>query len=399
MTGSPTGRHTVSLGYVTFTAALMILLAIPAAAQNVDSGESPQTDVPQQAELLLGDDPCSQPFTVLVNAIKSDDHIAKWNAAECLENTKDRRATVPLVNDVLTSDDVHLQIREWAALQSIDDPRTADLLLDALNVPATRREAAYSLGQLQIARGLQPLLEMLTSENSDDRTVAANALGAMKNVRAINPLIAVLGGEDIIMRRYAAIALGRIGDSRAAPALIVALSDADDGVRGDAAEALGDMKSTAAVPALAEKLSDPKEDRYVVGASAEALGKIADPSAVSALISALYSVRPDAQRKSAKALADVDTPQATQALIDGLRRGNLNVVGGAYSVFMRIGDDSFAPALIEVLKDDGSEIMAEEFACSGNARLAAAARSSPFADKLSNTDDEDSCSGTEWGSH
>jgi HEAT repeat protein len=398
MSGFVTGSRTMIITRMAPIAALILSFAASADAQTANSGGNLRTEAFQESDLPLGAEPCSQPFSVLLDALKSEDHVARWAATECLEDTKDRRATEPFVDALLTDrGDVHLRLHQWAALRSLDDPHTADLLLKALNASETHWEAAYSLGNLRITRGVAPLLEMLISGNPDDRILAAESLGAMKDIRAIDPLSAALLNPQSKLRCAAAEALGRIGNDRALTALLNTLNDPDSNLRRISAEALGDIKNASAVPALAQKLTDLNEDRYVVMYSAEALGKIADPSAVSALISGLYYGRRDAQWHSAHALASIERPEAKQALVSSLRRGNVNVVAAVYREFIRMGDDSFVPSLVEALDAYGDVYMARDYVNSGNARLAEAARSSRFASDLDEMDAAD-FSWAIWGS-
>jgi hypothetical protein len=356
-------------------AALLIALLVfgSRSAQARPQEEPPATEI-QGPALLLGD-PCPQSLDLLIAFLKSDEASTSRAAAECLGETKDRRAVEPLVQAILSGDgEVHLVLYERDALRKINDPHTADLLLNALNFKETRWIAAYSLGDLQITRGVGPLLALLESGDQQDRRDAAIALGPMKDARAIDALCAALQRDDEVLRRHAARSLGTIGDTRALTALFAALNDPDNGVRWNAVTSLGELKDPSAVTLLAARFADANQDRYVRVAAAESLGEIADHAAVTVLIEGLRSDSNFEQWYAARALASTAQPEAVQALVESLEEHNLDVVAAVYPTLIRAGDAEFVPLLIEALKHFGDQSMAQDFVNSENSQLADAAR-------------------------
>jgi HEAT repeat protein len=338
----------------------------------------PQEDRPAEEierPVLASGDPCPQSLDVLIAFLKIDEGISSRAAAICLGETRDSRAVEPLVQAMLSNKgDVHFALYARDALREINDPHTADLLLDALNSKETRWIAALTLGDLQITRGVEPLLSLLKSGDQLDRRTAAFALGPMKDTRAIEALYAALKQDDEVLRRYAAKSLGEIGDARAVDVLITALSDPDDGVRTNAAESLGKIKDPSAVTLLAARFANADEERHVRMAAAESLGEIADHAAVTALIGGLKSDSKFKQWYSAKALAAIQQPEAVQAISESLKERNLNVVAAVYPTLIRADDPEFVPLLVEALNNSGDQIMAQDFANSENSQLADAAR-------------------------
>jgi hypothetical protein len=68
--------------------------------------------------------------------------------------------------------------------------------------------------------------------------MAAWTLGEINDVRAVEPLIQSLKDDDWTVRANAAISLGRINDTRAVEPLILALEDENENVRSEAKTAL-----------------------------------------------------------------------------------------------------------------------------------------------------------------
>ena len=80
------------------------------------------------------------------------------------------------------------------------------------------------------------------------------------------------------------------------------------------------------------------------------------------------------QWRSAAALAKIRDPQAEQALLLSLEQGKLTVVAAAYLFFIRLGDGSSIPVLIQALNEHGDWEMARGFILCGNSQLEDAAR-------------------------
>ena len=356
--------------YFAFARLLFVLLGVSLSI-HLSAQELPATLDPDEPQTTLGET-CSSSFGRLVSLLGSQESTVRVAAAECLGTLGDKRAVEPLVRARFAEKIArYIQVYE-DALRTINDPHTADLLLDALKSPETRWEAAQTLGNLQISRGVDPLLELLKSTDVDDRRIAADSLGPMKDRRAVDPLCAVLNAQDEVLRRFAAAALGKIGDTSATDSLIAALQDPDDGVRWNAANSLGDLRDGRAVESLSRALDD--DYRHVQEAAADSLGKIGDSRAVEALAVAIKSGNRIVQMHSAAALAGIREPQAEQALVTSLKEGKLTVVAAAYAFFIRKGDAASIPALIQALNEHGDLEMARGLMFCGNSQLEDAAR-------------------------
>lgn len=114
-------------------------------------------------------------------------------------------------------------------------------LIKALKHPRAlkRREAAWLLGLKKDIIAVEPLIEVLNS--NDDPYVLANAaesLGKIGNSNAIYALIKSLESSYVLVRGKSAWALGEIGEDSAMDALNKALKDNNKYVRDMAKEAL-----------------------------------------------------------------------------------------------------------------------------------------------------------------
>jgi HEAT repeat protein len=355
--------------FSTFIRVLFVLLGMGLCIR-LSAQESPRAK-PEEPEIIPGE-ACLSTFDRLISSLQSKESMVRVAAAECLEALGDKRAVGPLVRARFAEEyPRYVQVYE-NALRAINDPRTADLLLAALESPKTKWAAAWSLGRLQITSAVEPLLKLLNSNDIEDRRTAAESLGPMKDNRAVGPLCAALNGQDEVLRRYAANALGQIGDASAVESLISALLDSDDGVRWNAANSLGDVRDASAVEPLARALGD--DDENVQKAAADALGKIGDSRAAKALAASIKSGNRAVQWHSAAALAEIRDPQGDQALDTSLKEGKLTVVAAAYPFFVRKGDAASISVLIQALNEHGDLGMVRGLMFCGNSQLEDAAR-------------------------
>lgn len=98
---------------------------------------------------------------------------------------------------------------------------------------------------------------------------------------AVEPLIDLLTSEDPDARFGAAKALGDIGDKRAVPGLIKALNDSEGAVRFWSLDALGKLKADEAAEAIGKLLQDQRES--IRDLAKEVLTRIGTPNAMKVL--------------------------------------------------------------------------------------------------------------------
>ncbi|HMK54734.1 MAG TPA: HEAT repeat domain-containing protein [Methanobacteriaceae archaeon] len=130
---------------------------------------------------------------------------------------------------------------------------------------------------IHLTHDIEKFIKQFEDDDPQVRLEAAKQLGNVGE-DAIDPLVELLGSENDNMRKYATVALKSMGNEKVADNLILALNDADFGVRKFAAKALGEIKSIKAVDPLIEKLED--DDWGVRVASVKALGDIGDERAI-----------------------------------------------------------------------------------------------------------------------
>ena len=312
----------------------------------------------------------------LIEALRDENSFVRQNAAKALGQIKDVKAVEPLI-EALGDKDNDVRKYAAAALGYIGDTKAIKPLIEALKVvdfyDEDAREAAMnalvSIGEPAV----EPLIEALGDKEikTGTRCYAAEALGNIGDNRALKPLIEALGDEETFIKFYAAEALGNIGDNRAVEPLIEALKDEDENVRKAAAYALGEIGDNRALEPLIEALGDEKD--IVRKNAAYALGQIGKP-AIESLFKALEDKNGYVRINAARALGNINDPNVIEFLIASLKDKKLEIIAGAYSFFIKRGEEGTEAVLIEALNAYGDEGMATSYINCGNIELSKAAR-------------------------
>lgn len=255
----------------------------------------------------------------------------------------------------LDHDDVRVREEAAKALGKTRDTRAVKPLINALKKDAywdVRKQAAISLGEIGDPNALKPLLSALKKDaNNNVQGAAAGALGKIGDRKAVGPLINALGDNNSDVRKEAAKALGKIGDTTAVEPLIVSLKDKDSRVRQNTAFALGEL--------------------------------------------AVTQVTESALRGSdSMIVTTIENTHATKTLDTALAEEDLVVLAGAYTYFIRKGEEGTEDLLEKALYIYGTEGMASDYSNSGNPQLEDAARE--WAESRGATLPTDTRKGPQW---
>lgn len=212
-------------------------------------------------------------------------------------------------------------------------------------------------------------IQMLHSEDDEERFKAVNVLAWLKNKRAVEPLIesldlyvyphgwicealAELGDvravEPLIAyynatKNYMALtALGKLKDKRAIPILLEALKTKDFNIQREAAKAIGQFGGPEVVAPLIEIL---KMGGKVTSVIADVLGELGDV-AVLPLLELLSSENSKVKAFAAHALSKIADKRAVEPLISALKDTNHQVVRNAAYALANIGDSRAADPLL-----------------------------------------------------
>lgn len=287
--------------------------------------------------LHMGDE---RAVPALIEALSDKDEWVRFGAMIVLAKMGEP-AVKPLIDVLMHPNRV---VRESAAetLGRIGDRRAVEFLAPLLNDThdGVRCQAAVALGRMGDARAVGQLIAVLHNPASDIRTKAIKALGQIGDVRAVEPLVDILYREqDRWMRLFAVEALGHIGDFRAIePLLDVAYDDHHD-LRAKAIATLGEIPFAFALDALFSLVNDPETYFEDQQSALFELGKRGDERALNGLIALLRDeARTETRMIAALTLAEFQTPEVVQALLDVLCEDPVEMRGHLLKALVKLGD-------------------------------------------------------------
>ena len=300
----------------------------------------------RRAALALGYAPPDLAVPVLCRLVQdADKRSVRENAVTSLGRLDDARAVKPLIA-ALKDSNWEVRRNAVAALGKLGDAAVMPLIaaLGSSN-RKMRRHAAEAPDRLGHGRAVESLIAALKDSNGEARRRAAEALGKLGDKRAAMPLIAALEDSDEGVRRCAAEALEKLGGGRAAKRLIAALGDGNEQVRRLVALQLRDIWS-GAEPSLPSNI-----DRLARRGAAEALAILGDTRAVKPFIAALADDDEEVQWIAAEALGKLGDTRAVEPLIAALEESEKEVREIAAQAMGKLGNTRAVEPLIAAFGD------------------------------------------------
>ncbi|QBG46023.1 HEAT repeat domain-containing protein [Verrucomicrobia bacterium S94] len=188
------------------------------------------------------------------------------------------------------------------------------------------------------------LIKALNDERQFMRLQAIEALKELNAENAVNPLGALLKDTDAVVVHSAIEALAAINTPSIEPYMLQAVTFDTEPARRTAARALGNLKSTEAVEALIAALDDTYENVGVE--AAVALGKIGDAKALSALGEAAEKGSVRYRAACVASIRQIGGSGATDLLFAALNDPSTRVHNEAVAGLIEQGDKVEAKALL-----------------------------------------------------
>jgi HEAT repeat protein len=196
-------------------------------------------------------------FETLIQNLESDDNKVRKEAFLALsyDGAKAVPALIQAVRDNTVSVKAVVDV-----FHKIGDP-CIDPLTDMLHSDDNeyQRKAAHILAAVGDNRALVQLIITLDDENPLVRAEVAAALGKFKDIRVIGPLLKAMQDQEAQVRANATVSLGSFHDEKITDALLMTLDDADPLVRRSAIRALADNPEDYVESALNQATHDPDE--------------------------------------------------------------------------------------------------------------------------------------------
>jgi HEAT repeat protein len=295
----------------------------------------------------------------LIKALKDEEAQVRVGAAMALGKIGDARAVEPLIKALKRED----WYANWNVPQSAADAlkviEPVEALIGVLSDDSRRRHASRILGEIGDRRAVEPLIGMLSNDDSWYAATALDGLGWVPETDgqrvaylialsdwesivelgepAVERLIKALEEDNFQLNLDAAMALGKIGDTRAVEPLINELGDKNWNLRKEAAEALGKIDDKRAVEPLIKALKDGHQYPAFLESIAGALGKIGDARAVEPLIKVLEESPSQSTHTSMRGVSTYSLPSWYHSIVEALGK---------------IGDERAVEPLIKMLGNE-----------------------------------------------
>ncbi|MHA1303906.1 MAG: HEAT repeat domain-containing protein [Candidatus Heimdallarchaeaceae archaeon] len=163
-----------------------------------------------------------------------------------------------------------------------------------------RRDAILALGDLRDERAVQPLIECIYQDTTENRITAIVALSEIGDHRAIELLVYCLMDDNEQIRLAAARALGKFSSPQAVSTLLVSVrKDPSVSVRSRAALSLGSIGSELAVEPLMKesKLEHPTTLLYSINTALNMIAKKNGYENIDELVSKIQEKKAEMEAK------------------------------------------------------------------------------------------------------
>ena len=233
----------------------------------------------------------------LLRSLSNDNEDIRFWVGQILRKTG--KEHLDQIHDRLRLSDTELRLCACQALGTICDPRSTDVLIEALRDGNEwgRIYAAIALGHIGDTRSIVPLIKSLSDRNSE---VHRNILKAFEKLgsKVFEVLEKSVESPDIALRRNSAIALGEMKEERGIDLLVLLLEDPEDKVRQSAAESLGQFPSLKVQNVLEKALKD--NATMVRNAAIGAIARHALPTGIMILMDFLNRSKEERDQRLAR---------------------------------------------------------------------------------------------------
>ncbi|MFO7966766.1 MAG: HEAT repeat domain-containing protein [Archaeoglobaceae archaeon] len=178
---------------------------------------SSDSNTKAQAAEALGEIRDERAIKPLIYTLEhSEDSTVREKAAESVASIGNANEALPPLIEALKNDDWRVRYRAAQAIGTLGDPRAGSALVRALDDPVkdVRKNAAWALGEISNKVAVEPLLETVKNDESQEVRFEAEEAIIKLDTKAVNTLIDALEQDDPRVREFTAEALGEIGGSR-----------------------------------------------------------------------------------------------------------------------------------------------------------------------------------------
>jgi len=354
----------------------------------------------------------------LIVCLKDESSSVREEAAKALGNLRATKAVDSLLG--LIRDNILVRQEAIEALGKIGDERAVPELIDALKETIRQyptldntcrvSQLAAALGRIKSPEAIPILVSLLGYGNSGTRSCVAEALDSIGYIPASDT-----EKIDFLVAKGDWLAIAKMGKPALKPTL-GCLKNGDPIIRAGAAEALGDMGDVSAVDSLIAVAKDsealipsaaPKSGGALNGRSYDdiiretaikSLGKLGDRKAIVPLSAMLpewglnkvlaeslkrLEWKPQTEREKLYTLIGEHDKQRIEEqwdlfgplLLEDVESGDRKRIYNAICSIVSLGKEDLVDDLLQVLRENGTRVIAEIYLNSGNLRLRVGAES------------------------
>jgi HEAT repeat protein len=220
----------------------------------------------------------------------------------------------------------YLGAAQWAIISTLSEAAEPELIKGCINKNNDnefRYHCISLLGFMKSETAVGPLIKIMRDSTDKFRGEACNNLASIGDKRAVGPMIELYWNGQ--MRKNVVWSLGIIGDKRAFDVLMDGLKNGDKKLKGSCIIALGGIRDRRVVPLLIEMLEKKEEEEFHIEI-AIALGEIGDKRAAPILKTMLKHKDHFYRYVAAKALGEIKSKEAVNALIPLAERAELEAI-------------------------------------------------------------------------
>jgi quinoprotein glucose dehydrogenase len=263
---------------------------------------------------------------------------------------KDKNYAVSLTN-LLKDPDPEITVQAIKMLGDADVKSVGDALIPFLSNGNFRQKfyAAEALGQLAHIAAIQPLIELLKTNNDQDQYIRHAAVLALTRIGQTEPILKLVNHESKALRTAVVLILRRLRNENIAKFL----ADSDEYIVAEAARGINDdLSIPAALPALASTLADKRfTSEVILRRAINAALRVGSDKELDLVIN--FAKRIDiSDELRAEALATIGTWASPSVLdrVDGRNRGKITRDGSIVKAKVQ-------PFISDFLKDPNPETL------------------------------------------
>jgi HEAT repeat protein len=269
----------------------------------------PRPGVPAMVISAIGTIGTDHAVEILVDLADDPRSDIKWTAIYSLGSTGNERAETFLISLAKRNDTTAIE-----ALGDLATDHAIDVLYKIASTGSddAARSAISTLGGVDTPAAIAALAQLIDSPSVE---IASKALAAIQNVDAamLAKLTTIVKAGEVQLARPAALAIAHVGDDAIELLGSLALEATSSEVRIAAVQALGTIHSSAVVETLGTLIESDEDE--LAREAARALAQIETPEARDLLINAALGDRAEATQ-AIEALVTMQGPEIDQALLE-----------------------------------------------------------------------------------